>query len=206
MIFSHFHYDHIQGLPFNHQIFDPSNKVTISSGLVNADELREVFVRAFQPMYFPIPLVDTLKNLKFVEFDLIMAELEHLCSLSTIELNHPGGAAGYIVEKDKKKVCVFLDHEYGQEPLIDDQLISSATDSDLVVWDGMFLDEELPPKKGWGHSSIEQGITFSEKTACKNLAIAHHAPSRSDEQLNEHSNNLSSDKVFFAYQGLSHSV
>ena len=68
------------------------------------------------------------------------------------------------------------------------------------------LDEELPPKKGWGHSSIEQGITFSEKTACKNLAIAHHAPSRNDEQLNEHSNNLSSDKVFFAYQGLSHSV
>ena len=141
-----------------------------------------------------------------MEFDLIMADLEHLCCLSTIELNHPGGAAGYIVEKDKKKVCVFLDHEYVQEPLIDDQLISSATDSDLVVWDGMFLDEELPPKKGWGHSSIEQGITFSEKTACKNLAIAHHAPSRSDEQLNEHSNNLSSDKVFFAHQGLSHSV
>ena len=206
LIFSHFHYDHIQGLPFNHQIFDLSNKVTISSGLVKADELREVFVRAFQPMYFPIPLVDTLKNLKFVEFDLIMAELEHLCSLSTIKLNHPGGAAGYIVEKDKKKVCVFLDHEHGQEQLIDDQLISDARGSDLVVWDGMFLDEELPPKKGWGHSSIEQGITFSEKTACKNLAIAHHAPSRNDEQLNEHSNNLSSDKVFFAYQGLSHSV
>ena len=189
-------------MPFNHQIFDPSNKVTISSGLVNADELREVFVRAFQPMYFPIPLVDTLKNLKFVEFDLIMAELEHLCSLSTIKLNHPGGAAGYIVEKNKKKVCVFLDHEYGQEPLIDDHLINSARESDLIVWDGMFLDEELPPKKGWGHSSIEQGITFSEKTSCKNLAIAHHAPSRNDEQLNEHSNNLSSDKVFFCLSGL----
>ena len=105
-----------------------------------------------------------------------------------------------------KKICVFLDHEYGQEARIDDHLINIARESDLIVWDGMFLDEELPPKKGWGHSSIEQGITFSEKTACKNLAIAHHAPSRNDEQLNEHSNNLSSDKVFFAYQGLSHSV
>ena len=70
----------------------------------------------------------------------------------------------------------------------------------------MFLNEELLPKKGWGHSSIEQGIDFSEKTACKNLAIAHHAPNRNDEQLNEHSNNLTNDKVFFAYQGLSHSV
>ena len=206
LIFSHFHYDHIQGLPFNHQIFDPSNKVTISSGLVKADDLREVFVRAFQPMYFPIPLVDTLKNLKFVEFDLIANELRDLCSLGTIQLNHPGGAAGYIVEKDNKKVCVFLDHEYGQESIIDNELLTVARESDLIVWDGMFLNEELPPKKGWGHSSIEQGITFSEKSGCKNLAIAHHAPNRNDEQLNEHSNNLSSDKVFFAYQGLCHSV
>ena len=151
-------------------------------------------------------MVDTLKNLKFVEFDLIMAELSDLCFLSTIELNHPGGAAGYIVQKDNKKVCVFLDHEYGQEPVIDEELEKRAINSDLIIWDGMFLDEELPPKKGWGHSSIEQGITFSEKTACKNLAIAHHAPNRNDEQLNEHSNNLSSDKVFFAHQGLSHTV
>ena len=161
LIFSHFHYDHIQGLPFNHQIFDPSNKVTISSGLVKADELREVFVRAFQPMYFPIPLAVSYTHLRAHETSL------HL-------------------------VCRLL--------------LEKARDSDLIVWDGMFLNEELLPKKGWGHSSIEQGIDFSEKTACKNLAIAHHAPNRNDEQLNEHSNNLSNDKVFFAYQGLSHSV
>ena len=145
-------------------------------------------------------------SLKFVEFDLIANELMDLCSLSTIQLNHPGGAAGYIIEKENKKVCVFLDHEYGQEPTIDNELLLIARESDLVIWDGMFLNEELAPKKGWGHSSIEQGIIFSEKTACKNLAIAHHAPNRNDQQLNEHSNNLSSDKVFFAYQGLSHSV
>ncbi|MAK09831.1 MAG: hypothetical protein CML36_05070, partial [Rhodobacteraceae bacterium] len=89
---------------------------------------------------------------------------------------------------------------------IDNELRVSARESDLIVWDGMFLNDELAPKKGWGHSSIEQGITFSEETACKNLAIAHHAPNRNDQQLNEHSNNLLSDKVFFAYQGLSHSV
>ncbi len=137
---------------------------------------------------------------------IFISDFLSFCSLSTIKLNHPGGAAGYIVEKNYKKVCVFLDHEYGLEPVIDNELINNARDSDLIVWDGMFLDEELPPKKGWGHSSIEQGIAFSEKTACKSLAIAHHAPSRNDEQLNEHSNNLTSDKVFFAYQGLSHSV
>ena len=185
-------------MPFNHQIFDPSNEVTISSGLVKANELREVFVRAFQPMYFPIPLVDTLKNLKFVEFDLIVADLKDLCSLSTIKLNHPGGAAGYIVERDNKKVCVFLDHEYGQEARIDDHLINIARESDLIVWDGMFLDEELPPKKGWGHSSIEQGIALADKIDVKNFLISHHSPSRDDKEIKDIENKISNKKVKFA--------
>ncbi len=91
LIFSHFHYDHIQGLPFNHQIFDPSNKVTISSGLVKANELREVFVRAFQPMYFPIPLVDTLKDIllkkirkKYVFFLITSMGRNHLLMISLL--------------------------------------------------------------------------------------------------------------------------
>ena len=61
-------------------------------------------------------------------------------------------------------------------------------------------------KKGWGHSSIEQGVNFSDATSCRSLAIAHHSPARTDKQLQEHSNNLKSDKVFFAYQGLSHKL
>ena len=206
LIFSHFHYDHIQGLPFNYEIFDSSNKVTICSGLVDAKDLRDVFVRAFQPMYFPIPLVDTLKNLKFVDFTDVQENIAKLCYLETIKLNHPGGAAGYIVEKNERRVCCFLDHEYGQDEKIDKGLAVNAKNCDLVIWDGMFLEEELPPKKGWGHSSIEQGVKFSEAVSCKSLAIAHHSPARTDAQLKEHSNNLQSDKVFFAYQGLSHSV
>ena len=42
----------------------------------------------------------------------------------------------------------FLDHEYGQEPTVDDELITIARESDLIVWDGMFLNEEPPKKVG----------------------------------------------------------
>ena len=57
-----------------------------------------------------------------------------------------------------------------------------------------------------GHIFEQAGVNFSEVTHCKSLAIAHHSPSRTDKQLQEHSNNLKSDKVFFAYQGLSHKL
>ena len=200
LFFSHFHYDHIQGLPFNSAIFDPSNSVTIASGLVNAVDLKYVFSRAFQPMYFPIPLVETLNNLRFNEIDEVQKALKTTSSVTIkpIKLNHPGGASGYIIEESGKKVCCFLDHEFSGDVEIDKKLIDVSLEADLVIWDGMFLDSELVTKKGWGHSSIEQGIAFAERTECKKIAIAHHAPNRTDEQLKELENNLPSDSMLFA--------
>ncbi len=200
LLFSHFHYDHIQGLPFNSAIFDPSNSVTITSGLVDCDALKHVFTRAFQPMYFPIPLVETLKNLRFREFDAVRSMLVESGGpiIEPIKLNHPGGASGYIVQESGKKVCCFLDHEFGIDEEIDSNLLEVAGGSDLVIWDGMFLDGELAAKRGWGHSSVEQGVSFAERSSCKKLAIAHHAPNRTDLQLKELENNLPSDHMFFA--------
>jgi hypothetical protein len=48
----------------------------------------------------------------------------------------------------------------------------------------MFTADELPQFKGWGHSSMEQGVAFMKNSNCRRLAIAHHAPHRTDAQLN----------------------
>ena len=202
LFFSHFHYDHIQGLPFNSQIFNPSNSVTISSGLVTSKELKSVFTRAFQPMYFPIPLVETLKNLSFYEFIDVQKQLNKICKIESISLHHPGGASGYFIKENNKKICIFLDHEFGQNSLVDNKMLEISKECDLVIWDGMFLNEELKDKEGWGHSSIEQAINFAENNYCKRLAIAHHAPHRSDERLKELENSLPDDKLFFASEKL----
>ena len=39
-------------------------------------------------------------------------------------------------------------------------IIEAAKDADFILWDGMFTDEELKMRKGWGHSSISQGADF----------------------------------------------
>ena len=103
-----------------------------------------------------------------------------------------------VIEENGKKVCCFLDHEVGGNEDVDTNLLAVARGADLVIWDGMFLDSELASKKGWGHSSIEQGVYFAEKSGCNKIAIAHHAPNRTDEQLKELENNLPSDSMFFA--------
>ena len=107
-----------------------------------------------------------------------------------IILNHPGKASGYSMSIENKKFCYLLDNEFDASQ--ERELIQFCKDSHSIIWDGMYTEIELEEKKGWGHSSIEQGLNFGQKANSKNLIISHHSPSRSDEQL---------DRIKFKYSG-----
>lgn len=62
----------------------------------------------------------------------------------------------------------------------------------------MFLESELTDKKGWGHSSVEQGISFSNQIEVNNFIISHHSPTRGDDEIKQIQNNLCNNKVKFA--------
>ena len=62
----------------------------------------------------------------------------------------------------------------------------------------MYLESELPSKKGWGHSSIEQGIEFANKINFKNFLISHHSPSREDNEINTIQDSIINKKIKFA--------
>lgn len=53
----------------------------------------------------------------------------------------------------------------------------------MVVWAGMFTDDEMKTKTGWGHSSIQQGIIFFQQADIKQLMNSHHVPYRHDHGL-----------------------
>ena len=77
-------------------------------------------------------------------------------------------------------------------------LVAFCNFSDTIIWDGMFLDSELSDKKGWGHSSVEQGIAFSNEIRIKNFLISHHAPWREDTEIKKLQQSISNNKVRFA--------
>ena len=72
--------------------------------------------------------------------------------------------------------------------------------SKLVIWDGMFTNQELEHRTGWGHSSVEQACDFAKLANIERLSISHHSPSRTDEELDEIADTFTSPKVSFALQ------
>ena len=96
---------------------------------------------------------------------------------------------------------ILLDNEF-QEPQLG-ALIEFCKDGDLLIWDGMFTEDELLNKRGWGHSSIEQAEKFTELSDVKKTVICHHAPYRSDADIDLLKSRISSDRVSFGCEKMS---
>ena len=181
IVFSHFHHDHLQGLAFNKYLIKAEKKICICSALVNAGKLKKIIRRYFSGDFFPLDLFDNLDNVTFSNFIDIQTMVSGELKIETIKLNHPGGSYGYSVTRNNKK-CVFLcDNEFTTSQA--DELKIFAEKADVVIWDGMFTEEELRVKTGWGHSSIQQGIDFFSNLNCGEIIISHHAPYRTDAEL-----------------------
>ena len=130
-----------------------------------------------------------------MDFEQVVNNFNDL-NINSIELNHPGNCSGYSITSNKKKFCYLLDNEY--EDVQEEKLIDFSDQAETIIWDGMFLDSELSDKKGWGHSSIEQGITLADKIDVKNFLISHHSPSRDDKDIKIIEKNIGNKKVKFA--------
>ena len=181
IVFSHFHHDHLQGLAFNKYLITAEKKTFICSALVNAEKLNKIIRRYFSGDFFPLDLFENLDNVTFSNFTDVQTMVSGEFKIETIKLNHPGGSYGYSVTRNNKK-CVFLcDNEFTTYQA--DELKIFAENADMVIWDGMFTEEELRVKTGWGHSSIQQGIDFFSSLNCGEIIISHHAPYRTDAEL-----------------------
>lgn len=184
IFFSHYHWDHIQGLPF----FAPARRVDNRFRLYGESkagiDLEEILRQQMIEPYFPVTL-DEAKAL--VTFQSVEAgeELEPFpdFTLKTLRLNHPNDALGYRLETAGGSLCVITDHEHPADGL-DESVVEFARGASVLVHEGQYTPEEKRgPKAGWGHSSWEEAALTAKEAEVELLYISHHDPGRSDAEI-----------------------
>ena len=135
ILFSHLHHDHIQGLGFNKDIFNPSCNIGLSSALYESTELRSKIQTFFSGSYFPLNLSVELKNLKFQNFFALVLNKDDIL-IESLEMNHPGRSFGYSITHENKKFVYLSDNEFEHWQLT--KLCDFCENSDIILWDGMF--------------------------------------------------------------------
>ena len=88
-------------------------------------------------------------------------------------------------------VCYIPDHEPALGTTLADlepEWISGydlARDADLLIHDCQYTDEEYPEHVGWGHSAIDDTLTFASRVGARRLLLFHHDPLHADDFLDD---------------------
>ncbi|WP_034057109.1 MBL fold metallo-hydrolase [Lacinutrix jangbogonensis] len=180
--FTHFHWDHIQGLPFFDPAYNPNRTINIAALGEGGQftDLRKIFKNLMIEEYFPIQLENMGAKFNFDFKEDNIYENKGIL-LKTIKQNHPGGSFGYRLEVEGCIIVVCTDLEHGDT--INEDIVAFAKDADLLIHEAQYTDEELLRHKGWGHSSFNQAIEVAERAGAKQLIMTHHDPDHDDECL-----------------------
>jgi len=181
ILLTHFHWDHIQGLPSFAPLFQSGVKIVFYANRA-ADEVRSLLGVLMADPFFPVPFAEIGAQAKFHHVEDGEPFQAGPFNVEAFPLYHPQGAVGFRVETDGEIIVHASDHEYGMRN-IDEGLIRAAKNADLLVMDAQYTPEEYARKVGWGHSSYAHAAQVANSAGVHRLLLFHHDPAHNDEFL-----------------------
>lgn len=180
LVLTHYHWDHLLGLPFFEALYQPGWEFSIYTPTLESHDPNWLDT-IFKSPFFPVPY-QHLPN----KPDVHMLQVGRLAipgfEIHALNLNHPGGCLAYRIKGPTGDFVYATDHEFGN-PAFDEPLADFARDAAAIVVDAHFTPEELPHHKGWGHSDWRQCTEFASANGIGRLWLFHHKPGRTDQAL-----------------------
>lgn len=188
VFFSHVHWDHIHGIPFFSPAFETGNMIHFYGEKRKDLSIRDQLAGMMKEPYWPVGLGTMKAEIIFhtisVNETIILAPG---LTVQTMRGNHPGETLLYRVTYGERSVCYISDYEHQDKT--DPELVEFVRGTDVLLYDATYTDEEYyglngkPPKKGWGHSTWQEGCKLAKLAEAKQLILFHHEINRTDQDL-----------------------
>jgi phosphoribosyl 1,2-cyclic phosphodiesterase len=181
---SHYHWDHIQGFPFLAQLYEPATRLRVHGPMQGTVPVDEALEGQMSPLYFPVPLEAIAASVEFATAD-GNPWLGDGVRVDAFRVNHPGVTYGYRVTAAGATAVYVPDNELGDapDPAWYQGLVEFVRGADLLLHDAMLTTPEYVRRHGWGHSTFEQAVRLAEEGGVRRLRLFHHAPDRTDGEL-----------------------
>jgi len=192
IFFSHYHWDHIHGLPFFAPIYEPGNHFRLYGEDKDDLTFQQIIERQLQPPYFPITMEKLKADYEFINIrpnqTLTYQGINNQYDtyIKTFPVNHPNGCLAFRIESGGNSVVFCTDTEpFETEDC--EAFCQFIAGTDVFIYDTHFSAEEYfgQNMKHRGHSTWEEGISIAQKAMAGNLVLFHHKENRSDSEQQE---------------------
>lgn len=232
IILTHYHWDHVCGLPFFVPAFIPDWKVSFFGPGDDNVEIKKHVSAQMRAPYFPVGTESWLANINYIAPH--KNGLQHgPISIEYSNVHHPGTTYGYRIGVNGKTIIYISDNECNfiektvtqrrgelneEEQNIYDDMIQEEHQSeldliknaDILIHDAQYTPEDYEKKRGWGHSCYIDTINMAIDAGVKELYLYHHDPNYDDnaiEAIYQHAEkiikeNNSSLKCHIAKEGM----
>ncbi len=180
ILLSHYHRDHVDGIPFFSPLYQPGCAVTFY-GPAEYGTPEETLRGVMAAPYFPVNLDSTPSVKKFAAVRGGLLQVAGM-AVRPFPLNHPQGSTGYRIEANGAVVVYATDREHGDASL-DQTLLEQCRGADLVICDAQYTPEEYESHRGWGHSTWSEAARLARQAEVGRLILFHHDPARDDGAL-----------------------
>jgi phosphoribosyl 1,2-cyclic phosphodiesterase len=176
---SHFHWDHIQGIPFFLPLYNNPDNYFFFHSTSRSRTLQRALEEQMMDPYFPVDMTAMQAHRNFYDIEEGKLAFDD-CTIETAWLNHPQGCLGFRLETDDHVVVYATDNEPGH-PVFDQNVRRLAEGADVLIYDAQYLpDEYEATRRGWGHSHWREAVNIAMGSGAKELVLFHHDPDHND--------------------------
>jgi phosphoribosyl 1,2-cyclic phosphodiesterase len=181
LLFTHFHWDHVIGLPFFTPLFVAGNTVHVYAV---QNDLKDVFKTIFKKPYFPVPLEELPSKIVYHSLRPREAHRFEDITVTPYELDHPDPCWGYKLQCGGRTLAYCVDTEgtrVSREKLGLDLPLYQGVD--LMIFDAQYTIMETLEKINWGHAAASIGLDLAMREGIPRVVFMHHDPASSDEKI-----------------------
>jgi phosphoribosyl 1,2-cyclic phosphodiesterase len=196
ILLSHYHWDHIQGIPFFVPIYQKGREITFHGIPGSEKSIQKLLSSQMEKDYFPINIDEVPADIKFRHIRPNESFKWDGLDINTYNVYHPTPTLTFKICEKNKCVVYMTDNEldvtgendknkFERLKKKNEELINFCYGCEYLIHDMMFDEKLIGNKIGWGHSSNIALANFARLANVKNLVFFHYNPEYTDTKIDE---------------------